>query len=113
MMLRRARTLVLAALSGCLMAGCVQRDEQLVDPEAQMLDPPVTIVDEPPPEEEPESEEVEAGISPAMLVKNPETEVITFAGEDADPEMTDEITGSPKRESLPSMMSDIISGPNK
>ncbi len=113
MMPRRARTLVLAALSGCLAAGCAQRDEQLVDPEAQMLDPPVVIIEEPPPEEEPQSDEGEAGVPPAMLVKNPDTEVITFAGEDADPGMADEITGSPKRESLPSMMSDIIKGPNK
>ena len=71
------------------------------------------IVDEPEPEPESEAESEAAGVSPATLVKEPDTEVITFAGEDADPGMADEVTGSPKRDELPSMMTDVIHGPNK
>lgn len=107
-----ARVFVLVAALGPLAAGCAPVETPTADPEAMQLDPPVVIVEEPEPEPEAEPE-VTAEVAPATLVKDPQTEVITFVGADADPGMADEVTGSPKREDLPSMMSDVIHGPNK
>ncbi|MCX4241940.1 hypothetical protein [Paraliomyxa miuraensis] len=111
MMATRVRVFVLAAALAPLW-GCASSDTATADPEAAQLDPPVVIVDEPEPEPEPVSEDA-AEASPDALAKDPSTEVITFAGEDADPGMADEVTSAPKREELPSMMSDVIKGPNK
>lgn len=116
MMSSCARVFVLAAALGPLAAGCAHEQPSSADPEAMQLDPPVVVVDDPPPPpSEPEEEQPEAmaEVSPATVAKDPNTEVITFAGEDAAPGMADEVTGAPKREPLPSMMSDVISGPNK
>lgn len=111
-MSRRAPSLVLAALVGGLALGCSRNDAPTVDPEAQRLDPPVMIIDDPPPEPAPEAV-ADTTPPPAALVADPSTEVITFTGEDADPGMADEVTGSPQRDPLPSMMSDVLHGPNK
>lgn len=112
MMARLARGSVLVALVGWG-AGCAHADAPVADPEAEALAPPVVIVDEPPaPQEEALDEEADQD-APAALAKDPNTEVITFAGEDADPGMSDEVTGTPKRDPLPSMMSDVLHGPNK
>jgi hypothetical protein len=111
MMSRRARALLLAALGGPL-AACAPAETPTADPEAAQLDPPVVVVDEPDPEPEPEP--VETASTPiATAPADPKAEVITFTGEDATPGMADEITGSPKRDPLPSMMSDVLHGPNK
>ena len=62
------------------------------------------------------SESLAYEITQAMystLAADPSTEVITFVGEDADPGPADEITAPPKRAPLPSMMSDVLHGPNK
>lgn len=112
MMSRCARVLVLAALGGPLAAGCAPRDTPTVDPEAQQLDPPVVIIEEPEPAPESEPEAV-VEASPTPLPADPNAEVITFVGADASPGMADEVTGSPKRDPLPSMMSDVLNGPNK
>lgn len=109
MMSRCARALLLAALAGPW-AACAPTEAPTVDPEAAQLDPPVVIVDEPEPE--PESEPVKTAVTPAAPA-DPKAEVITFTGEDATPGMADEVTGDPKRDPLPSMMSDVITGPNK
>ena len=101
-----------AVFLGLWVAGCAHKDTPTADPEEQQLAPPVVIVDDPPPEiEEPEPETAE--LAPASVAKDPNAEVITFADEDADPGMTDEITAAPKRKPLPSMMSDVLTGPNK
>ena len=97
---------------------CAPADTPTADPEAAALAPPVVIVDDPPAEAEAEDpaageDETEAGVSPSAVAKDPQTEVITFDGADAEPGMSDEVTGAPKREPLPSMMSDVIQGPNK
>ena len=116
MMPGRARLLVLVTIGsfGAGSFGCARADVATVDPEAQLLDPPVVIVEEPPPEDEDEAlAEVDAAQAPATVAKDPETEVITFVGADAPPAMADEITAAPKRDPLPSMMSDVIHGPNK
>lgn len=108
-MSRCAHTLLIAALAGPW-AACAPADAPTVDPEAAELDPPVVIVDEPAPEPEP----VQTAATPAAPVPaDPNAEVITFTGEDATPGMADEITGDPKRDPLPSMMSDVLTGPNK
>lgn len=112
MMSRRVVAVVL--VSGFVAIGCATNDKATADPEALTLDPPVTIVEEP--EEEPaEVAEVETQQQAALteIARDPNTEVITLDGEDADPGMADEITAAPKRDALPSMMSGIIKGPNK
>jgi hypothetical protein len=103
------RALVLAVLAGPWLVACTA-DGPTVDPEAAQLDPPVVVVDEP----EPEPEPVQTAATPvAPVPADPNVEVIKFTGEDATPGMADEVTGDPKRDPLPSMMSDIIKGPNK
>jgi hypothetical protein len=92
-------------------AGCAPAEISTADPEAAKLDPPVVIVEDPEPEPEPEP--MQTAASPATLAKDPNTEVIKFTGEDATPGMADEVTGDPKRPELPSMMSDVLTGPNK
>jgi len=106
---------VLALFLGLWVAGCAHKDAPTADPEATQLAPPVVIVDDPLPAAEPlpEPEPQSTELAPAAVAKDPNAEVITFADEDADPGMTDEITGAPKREPLPSMMSDVLTGPNK
>lgn len=111
MMPRRARALLLAALGGPWAAACAPADAPTADPEAMQLDPPVVVVDEPEPEPEAAPEPVQTAATPAPT--DPNAEVITFTGEDADPGMADEVTGTPKRDPLPSMMSDVLHGPNK
>lgn len=112
MMSRCARALLLAALAGPCAAACAPAEAPTVDPEAAQLDPPVVIVDEPEPE--PESEPEQTAATPATPAPaDPKAEVITFTGEDATPGMADEVTGDPKRDPLPSMMSDVLHGPNK
>lgn len=116
MMLRCARVLALAALGASVVAGCASADAPTADPEALKLDPPVVIVDEPAPEDEATVEpvsQVDDSASLKNLAKDPNTEVITFVGADAPPAMTDEVTAAPKRAPLPSMMSDMVHGPNK
>jgi hypothetical protein len=113
MMPRCARAFLLAALAGSWVAACAPDDAPTVDPEAAQLDPPVVVVDEPEPAPEPEPEPVQAAVSPTPAPADPNVEVIKFTGEDATPGMADEITGDPKRDPLPSMMSDVIKGPNK
>lgn len=111
MMSRCARALLIAALAGPW-AACAPTDAPTVDPEAAQLDPPVVIVDEPAPERE--REPVQTAATPAAPAPaDPNAEVITFTGEDATPGMADEVTGDPKRDPLPSMMSDVLHGPNK
>ena len=109
MMSRSVRVLVVC---GLWLGGCAHDEAPTADPEALQLDPPVVIVDDPPPEPEAEPAEL-AGPPPATLAADPSTEVITFVGEDADPGPADEITAPPKRAPLPSMMSDVLHGPNK
>lgn len=113
MMSRCARPLLLAVLAGPWVVACATNaDATTADPEAAQLDPQVVIVDEPEPE--PEAEPEQTAASPSTPVPaDPNAEVITFTGEDATPGMADQITGDPKRDPLPSMMSDIIKGPNK
>lgn len=113
MMPRGARALLIAALAGPWAAACAPSDAPTADPEAAQLDPPVVIVDEPEPEPEPESEPEPAATPAAPVPADPNAEVITFTGEDATPGMADEVTGDPKRDPLPSMMSDVLHGPNK
>lgn len=116
MMPRRARALLLAALAGSWVAACAHIDTPTADPEAAQLDPPVVVVEapEPEPEAQPEPEPVQTAATPAAPGQaDPKAEVINFTGADADPGMADEVTGDPKRDPLPSMMSDIIKGPNK
>lgn len=117
MMSRCVRSFVLAAVGGsvlALAAACAPAETPTADPEAAQLAPPVIIIEDPEPEPQPEAEpEATAEASPAALAKDPQTEVITFTGEDAPPGMADEINGAPKRDPLPSMMSSVISGPNK
>ncbi|MEM9460572.1 MAG: hypothetical protein AAGF11_40765 [Myxococcota bacterium] len=122
MMARLARNPVLVALIGSWTLACAPADTPTADPEAAALAPPVLIVDEPPAEDDssdvadqssPDADEAPAGVSPSALAKDPQTEVITFDGADAEPGMSDEVTGAPKREPLPSMMSDVLHGPNK
>jgi hypothetical protein len=113
MMSRCARAFLLAALGGPLAASCAPADVPTADPEAAQLDPPVVIIEEPEPEPEPEPMQAAAEVAPAVLAKDPKTEVITFTGADAPPGMADEVTGDPKRPELPSMMSDVLTGPNK
>jgi hypothetical protein len=113
MMSRRIRVVVLAALGGPWVAGCGPIEAASADPEATQLDPPVVVVDEPEPEPAPEPEPVQTAASPTPVPTDPNTEVITFTGSDATPGMADEISGTPKRDPLPSMMSDVIHGPNK
>lgn len=115
-MLRCARFLALAAVAGSLVIGCASADAPTADPEALRLDPPVVIVeevDEPNDEDATAQADEETAADPAALAKDPDTEVITFVGADAPPAMTDEVVAAPKREPLPSMMSDVIHGPNK
>lgn len=92
---------------------CAPAEAVTADPEAMQLDPPVVVVaDEPEPEPEPaEPEPVQTAATPVPT--DPKAEVITFTGADATPGMADEITGTPKRDPLPSMISDVIHGPNK
>ena len=111
MMSRCARALLIAALAGPW-AACAPAEAPTVDPEAAQLDPPVVIVDEPEPEPESKPEPVQTAATPAAPT-DPNAEVITFTGEDATPGMADEVTGDPKRDPLPSMMSDVLHGPNK
>lgn len=111
MMLRLAPPL--AVFLGLLVAGCAHKDAPTADPEAQQLAPPVVIVDDPPPEADAPAEPQSAELAPASVAKDPNAEVITFADEDAEPGLSDEITAAPKREPLPSMMSDVLTGPNK
>lgn len=111
MMSRCARAVLLVALGGPLAASCAPAEISTADPEAARLDPPVVIVEAP--QAEPEPEPMQATATPAALAKDPKTEVITFTGEDAPPGMADEVTGDPKRPELPSMMSDVLHGPNK
>lgn len=131
MMSRCARVLVLLPLVAPLAAGCAPAEAPTADPEAMQLDPPVVIVDEPDATRaEPDAElaeadveraeaapaaepETTAEVAPDVLAKDPKTEVITFTGADAPPGMADEIQGAPKREPLPSMMSEVLNGPNK
>lgn len=113
-MTRCASLLALAAIAGTAVLGCARADTPTVDPEAQLLDPPVVIMEEEPEEAQDEvMAEADDTPDPATVAKDPDTEVITFVGADAPPAMTDEVTAAPKREPLPSMMSDIIHGPNK
>ena len=114
MMSRCARTLLLAALAGPWVVACVTADVPTADPEAAQLDPPVVVVDEPEPSPEPEPNPApeQTAASPTTPA-DPNAEVITFTGSDAEPGMADQVTGDPKRDPLPSMMSDIIKGPNK
>lgn len=109
MMPRCARDLLLAALAGPWVAACTPTEAPTADPEAAQLDPPVVVVDAPEPQPEPTAEVDPSTKGPI----DPNAEVITFTGEDAPPGMADEITGEPKRDPLPSMMSDVIKGPNK
>ena len=98
------------------MVACAPTDAPTADPEAAQLDPPIMVVEQPEPEAEPEPEPapMQTAATPAGPVPaDPKAEVITFTGADADPGMADEVTGDPKRDPLPSMMSDIIKGPNK
>jgi len=114
MMPRYARVFALVALGASVLVGCASADTPTADPEARKLDPPVIIVDEP--EDEATAEpapQVEESASLTTLAKDPDTEVITFVGADAPPALTDEITAAPKRAPLPSMMSDVVNGPNK
>lgn len=90
--------------------GCAHTDTPNPDPEAEQLAPPVVIVDDPPPEP---VDEASAAAEAPPPKPDKDTEVITFADEDADPGMADEITAAPKRKPLPSMMSDVLHGPNK
>ncbi|MEX1366360.1 MAG: hypothetical protein AB1Z98_24760 [Nannocystaceae bacterium] len=114
MMPRCARSLALLVVGFSLVAGCASLDTPTADPEAQRLDPPVIIIEEPQDADADEpTAQVEASELPAAVAKDPDTEVITFVGADAPPAMADEITAPPKRDPLPSMMSDIIHGPNK
>jgi len=113
MMSRCARVLLLAVLAGPWVVACAPDDAPTVDPEAAQLDPPVVVVDEPEPEPEPEPVQTSSATPAAPVRADPNAEVITFTGEDATPGMADEVTGDPKRDPLPSMMSDIINGPNK
>ncbi len=113
MMSRCVRAFLLAALGGPLAAGCAATDVATADPEAQQLDPPVVIIDEPEPEAPGEPAEATAEAPPPPVVMDPQAEVITFVGADASPGMADQVTGSPKRDPLPSMISEVLSGPNK
>jgi hypothetical protein len=116
MMPRCARALLALALAGPWVAACATTDVPTVDPEAAQLDPPIVVVEQPEPEAEPEPspEPVQTAATPATAKPaDPKAEVINFTGADADPGMADEVTGDPKRDPLPSMMSDIIKGPNK
>jgi len=116
MMSRRVRALLLAALGGPWAMACAPAEAPTADPEAMQLDPPVVVVEEPEPEQEvaaAEEEPVPTAASPTAVPADPNAEVITFTGEDAPPGMADEVTGDPKRDPLPSMMSDILNGPNK
>lgn len=117
MMSRRICAVLLAALGGPWVAGCAPLEAASADPEATQLDPPVVIVDAPEPEPEPaaepEPEPVQTAASPTPAPTDPKAEVITFTGSDATPGMADEVTGTPKRPALPSMMSDVLHGPNK
>jgi hypothetical protein len=114
MMPRCARALLLVALGGPL-AACAPAETPTADPEAAQLDPPVVIVEEPEPEPQAEPEPMQAAteVSPEVLAKDPNTEVINLAGEDSDPGMAEEVTSAPKRPELPSMISDVLTGPNK
>ncbi|MEM7155399.1 MAG: hypothetical protein AAF799_21295 [Myxococcota bacterium] len=109
------RAVALVFVSGLFAVGCAAAtDTPTADPEAMRLDPPVTIVEEPAePPEEVAAQESEQQAALTEIARDPDTEVVTFEGEDADPGMADEITAAPKRENLPSMMSGIIKGPNK
>jgi hypothetical protein len=113
MMSRCVRALLLAALGGPWVAACVPADAPTADPEATQLDPPVVVVDEPEPEPEADPEPVQTAATPTPVPTDPKAEVITFTGSDATPEIADEVTGTPKRDPLPSMMSDVLHGPNK
>jgi hypothetical protein len=116
MMPRCARALLALALVGPWVAACAPNDAPTVDPEAAQLDPQIVVVEEPEPEPaaEPEPEPVQTAATPATAKPaDSKAEVINFTGADADPGMADEVTGDPKRDPLPSMMSDIIKGPNK
>jgi hypothetical protein len=105
-MLRRA--LLLVALGGPWAAtACAPAEAVTADPEAMQLDPPVVVVEDEP---EPAPPPTQTAVS---LPVDPKAEVITFTGEDADPGMADEVSGAPKRDPLPSMMSDVLHGPNK
>jgi hypothetical protein len=118
MMPRCARALLLAVVVGPWAAACAPTDVPTADPEAAQLDPPIVVVEQPEPEPEPkaepEPEPMQTAATPATAKPaDPKAEVINFTGADADPGMADEVTGDPKRDPLPSMMSDIIKGPNK
>lgn len=113
MMSRRARALLLAALGGPWVVACAPAEAVTADPEAMQLDPPVVVVEEPepPPAAPEEPAPVQTAATPAPT--EPNAEVITFTGADAPPGMADEVNGTPKRDPMPSMMSDILHGPNK
>jgi hypothetical protein len=97
-----------------VVACATNADAPTADPEAAQLDPPVVVVDEPEPAPEPNPAPEQTAATPSTTAPaDPNAEVITFTGEDASPGMADEVTGDPKRDPLPSMMSDIIKGPNK
>lgn len=122
MMSRWVRRSVLVALALGSAAGCAHTDTSTADPETEALASPAIPAEDPPSAEDPPAPDPGADpgadpdadpVDPTALAQDPDTEVITFADEDADPGMSDVVTAPPKREPLPSMMSDVLHGPNK
>jgi len=81
-----------ALLLALLLAACAHRDAAQDATDAP--DPPAVTHE--PPQDEPEPE------APAPAKPGPTAQVITFSGDDADPEPTTQIRSPPKRPPLPS-----------